>query len=135
MSEEYLDNSIENNINLNNNKRVTFSKNLNTQEDEFSKNPFNKKIDETLEERLEKSKETYLENQVQQFNKLKYDMEMQGRRIMELDSSKMKLHDENLQLMKRIEEYQKINKDWEFKVFGIRNNILDLEENNKGKNV
>ena len=33
--------------------------------------------------------------------------------------------------MKRIEEYQKINKDWEYKVLSIRNNINELEENNK----
>jgi hypothetical protein len=34
-------------------------------------------------------------------------------------------------LIKRIEDYQKLNKEWEFKVNNIRTNIGELEEDNK----
>jgi hypothetical protein len=33
---------------------------------------------------------------MQQFNKLKYEIELQGRKILELDSQKMKVQDENM---------------------------------------
>lgn len=53
-------------------------------------------MDETLEERLQKSKELYMENQLHQFNKLKYEIEMQGRKILELESFNLKVQDENM---------------------------------------
>ena len=56
----------------------------------------NYKVDELLENRLQKSKELYIENQMHQFNKLKYEIEIQGRKIMELESHNIKVQDENV---------------------------------------
>lgn len=56
-------------------------------------------MDETLEDRLQKTKELYMENQLHQFNKLKYEIEMQGRKILDLESFNLKVQDENMYLM------------------------------------
>ncbi len=57
---------------------------------------YNSNIDETLEDRLQKKKELYMENQLHQFNSLKYEIEMQGRKILEQESFNLKVQDENM---------------------------------------
>lgn len=78
-------------------------------------------------------KNKYLDYQRNELNKIKFEYDKKNKSLFEAENFALQIHKENSALMAKIEEYQKNNKDWEYRVGSIKNVLLEVEEKNKSK--
>lgn len=59
------------------------------------------------------------------------EYEKRSKASLDTENYVLKLQDENNRLINKIEEYQKLNKDWEHKVASFKNILLEVEDKNR----
>jgi hypothetical protein len=78
-----------------------------------------------------KEKNSSLLFQLNDYNIIKQENETLSKTIREIESTYFLLKDENKKFVSKIEEYQKINKEWEYQVKEINQLMIKIDERNK----